>query len=140
VAAGDAGGAVGGGEAMAVIGIGTTSRASIEDVIAAIEAARAKAVILKAPPQKLAALNRPAFNPAIESAAVRCGIDLILLTADALRAAAPRCVTQSKLSMKHYGVPSVAEAAALAAAGPGSKLIVSRFFGPNTTASVAAQP
>ena len=40
VAAGAAGGAMGGGEAMAVIGIGTASRASVEDVLAVVAAAR----------------------------------------------------------------------------------------------------
>ena len=42
MATGASGGAVGGGETMAVIGIGTTSRASVEDVLAIIAAAQTK--------------------------------------------------------------------------------------------------
>jgi len=59
------------------------------------------------------------------------------LTLDRLRAAAHLCVTHSEKSMKQYGIPSVAEAAALAAAGAGARLLLPRFCGRNTTASVA---
>jgi cobalt-precorrin 5A hydrolase len=57
---------------------------------------------------------------------------------ETLKAAADLCVTHSEKSMKVYGIPSVAEAAALAAAGPGARLLISRFCGRNTTASIAA--
>jgi hypothetical protein len=171
---------MGGGEAMAVIGIGTTSRATAADVLAVIEAAQAKMAEMeteKTPsprpsPQgerekwlrpsprgrrefgrpfsprgegqdegglvtRLAALDRPALNGAAEEAARRAGLDLILLTLDELGAAAHFCVTHSEKSMKQYGIPSVAEAAALAAAGAGARLLIPRFCGRNTTASVA---
>jgi len=88
----------------------------------------------------LAALNRPSINPVLFESALQAGLDLILLTLDELRAAAHLCVTHSEQSMKHYGIPSVAEAAALAAAGTGALLLVPRFRGRNTTASVAAIP
>ncbi len=178
---------MGGGEAMAVIGIGTTSRASVEDVLEIVAAAKAMMAELgKAPsPQPspargegvgrarctgvpfsprgeealfsplpsrergwgegeaisaLAALDRPGLNDVPQEAARRLGLDLILLTLDELRAAAHLCVTHSEQSMKYYGIPSVAEAAALAAAGDGARLLVPRFCGRNTTASVAAIP
>jgi hypothetical protein len=161
---------------MAVIGIGTTSRASAEDVLAVIAAAQMKIAMIEAgkppsPPSPLpqgergvpcsyplplrervavkrpgegelsttrvAALDRPALNGALEEAARRAGLDLILLTLDELRAVAPLSVTHSEKSMKQYGIPSVAEAAALAAAGAGARLLIPRFCGRNTTASVA---
>jgi Cobalamin synthesis G C-terminus len=175
---------MGSGEAMAVIGIGTTSRARVEDVLAVIEAAHAKIgrmeAIRLAPqvttphpvllpmgegtpeyrsaratpfplpegegqgeglhrhqPWILAALDRPALNGAVEEAARRAGLKLILLTLDELRAAAHFCATHSEKSMKQYGIPSVAEAAALAAAGACARLLIPRFCGRNTTASVA---
>ncbi len=172
---------------MAVIGIGTTSRAAVEDVLAIIAAAEAKMVSLgigKAPSllplsrkgreelthpspgvekgialrrprptpsplagegwgegeqltSALAALDRPAINPVISEAARQAGLDLILLPLAELQASAHRCVTHSEKSMKQYGIPSVAEAAALAASGAGARLLLPRFCGRNTTASVA---
>jgi cobalt-precorrin 5A hydrolase len=77
------------------------------------------------------------MNGAIEDAARLAGLELALLRLDELRAAAHLCVTHSEKSMKHYGIPSVAEAAALAAAGAGARLLIPRFCGRNITASVA---
>jgi cobalt-precorrin 5A hydrolase len=90
--------------------------------------------------QILAALDRPAMNGAVEDAARWAELDLILLTLDELRGAAHLCVTRSEKSMKQYGIPSVAEAAALAAAGAGARLLLPRLCGRNTTASVAIVP
>jgi hypothetical protein len=196
MAARAAGGAVGGSEAMAVIGIGTTSRASVEDVLAIVAAAREgvagearsqspagcelRAYSERSTPHPvplplgegtpaqrlqhrplshgerdrvrgdslcsvhniaaLAALDRPALNAVLQEAAQRAGLDLILLPLDELRAAAHLCVTHSEHSMKQYGIPSVAEAAALAGAGAGARLIVPRIVGANVTASVAGRP
>jgi len=182
---------------MAVIGIGTASRASVEDVLAVIAEARAKmveeaqrtpspqpspqgergrrnvrcgefrgpfsqqhpladAATLRCKLAKasllgerqsegglfatLAALDRPALNGVLQEAAGRAGLDLVLLTLDELRAAAHLCVTHSEHSMKQYGIPSVAEAAALAGAGTGARLLVPRLVGRNATASVAERP
>jgi len=85
-------------------------------------------------------LDRPALNGALQEAAGRAGLDLVLLTLDELRAAAHLCVTHSEHSMKQYGIPSVAEAAALAGAGTGARLLIRRFVGRNATASVAGRP
>jgi cobalt-precorrin 5A hydrolase len=88
----------------------------------------------------LATLDRPALNGVLQEAAGRAGLDLVLLTLDELRAAAHLCVTHSEHSMKQYGIPSVAEAAALAGAGAGARLLIPRFVGRNATASVAGRP
>ncbi len=180
-----------GGEVMAVIGIGTTSRVTVEDIMGVIAAAIEKAgsALNKVPPHpnplpegrggaplflahmetvdsgvlsplgerdrvrgssllgwgegglfQLATLDRPAINPALEAAASEADLRLKFLTLDELHATASRCITHSEKSMKQYGVPSVAEAAALAAAGTGARLLVPRFCGRNTTASVAIVP
>jgi cobalt-precorrin 5A hydrolase len=85
-------------------------------------------------------LDRPALNAVLREAAREARLDLVLLTLDQLREAAPLCLTHSEKSMKHYGIPSVAEAAALAAAGSGARLLLPRFCGRNTAASVAILP
>ncbi|MBI4725511.1 MAG: cobalamin biosynthesis protein [Rhodomicrobium sp.] len=67
-------------------------------------------------------------------------LELVLLSLDELKAVAPHCVTHSEKSMKQYGIPSAAEAAALAAAGAGAQLLIPRFCSSNATASVAIVP
>ncbi len=133
---------------MAVIGIGATSRVSAADILALVAAAKARLDRMPGGEQdnglwiltSLASLDRPATNAVFAEAALLTRLDLRLLTLDALEAAAPGCVTHSEKSMKHYGIPSMAEAAALAAAGNGARLLIPRFCGRNTTASVAARP
>jgi len=88
----------------------------------------------------LATLDRPALNGVLQEAARRSGLDLILLTLDDLRATAHLCMTHSEHSMKQYGIPSVAEAAALAGAGAEARLLIPRFLGRHTTVSVAGRP
>jgi cobalt-precorrin 5A hydrolase len=127
---------------MAVIGIGTTSRVTVEDVLAIIAAAKAK---IELDPgardvDSISTLDRDALNHVLYDAARQAGLSLLLLQVDQLKAAAKDCLTHSEKSQKLYGVPSVAEAAALAAAGANAKLLIPRFCGRNTTASVAIAP
>ena len=70
----------------------------------------------------------------VEAAAAR-GVLLVLISQDALLAADRRTVTRSARSMDTLNVQSVAEAAALAGAGPNSRLLAPRLaVGPVTCA------
>jgi cobalt-precorrin 5A hydrolase len=140
VAASDAGSAMGGGEGMIAIGIGTTSRATVDDLVDVIAAALKKIELAMAatPPSLIAALDRPAINPVLKEAAARSHLEIAFLPIEHLRLAAHGCLTHSEKSRKQYGVPSVAEAAALAAAGANAKLLVARFCGRNATAGIAS--
>jgi cobalt-precorrin 5A hydrolase len=70
----------------------------------------------------------------VEAAAAR-GVLLVLIAQDALEEADLRTVTRSARSMDTLNVQSVAEAAALAAAGPNSRLLAPRVVvGPVTCA------
>jgi cobalt-precorrin 5A hydrolase len=132
-----------GGEAMLVIGIGTTSRVTIGDVLDLIAAAVSKIGKEHGTQTRLkliATLDRPDINPVLQDAANKAGLAIAFLALAELHTAAPGCVTHSEKSMKQYGVPSVAEAAALAALGANAKLLIPRFCGRNTTASVAYLP
>jgi len=73
----------------------------------------------------------------LTEAARRLGLDLIFLTRDALREQAPFVRTRSIRTESLFGVPSVAEAAALAGAGADSVLIVPRIASPGATCAVA---
>lgn len=132
---------------MAVIGIGSTSRVTLGDLFAVIAAASDKAKgIMRGTESEgeglhmIATMDRPSTNGVYREAATTLSIELRLLTLDDLLAFAGGCATHSAKSMKAYGIPSVAEASALAAAGAGAKLVIPRFCGRNTTASVAAAP
>ena len=71
----------------------------------------------------------------IMDTAVRLGVPLILVGQRELQAAGQRAETQSERVMALTGVPSLAEAAALAAAGSGAKLLARRIaVGPATCA------
>jgi cobalt-precorrin 5A hydrolase len=71
----------------------------------------------------------------VVAAAAARGLLLVLITQDALEKADLRTVTRSSRSMGTLNVQSVAEAAALAAAGPNSRLLAPRVaVGPVTCA------
>jgi cobalt-precorrin 5A hydrolase len=70
-------------------------------------------------------------------AANRLGLPLVFLTRDALREQAPLVQTRSIRAEIRFGVPSVAEAAALAGAGADPVLIVPRMTGQGATCAVA---
>jgi cobalt-precorrin 5A hydrolase len=76
-------------------------------------------------------------EPGIAAAAAAIGVPLILVPQADLQAAGARTVTTSERVIALFGVPSVAEAAALAAGGPAARLIAPRTaVGPATCALV----
>jgi cobalamin biosynthesis protein CbiG len=139
VAASNSGSAVDGGEGMIVIGIGSTSRVTVDNVLDVIAAASRKIEAAAASPASLiATLDRPAINRVLQEAAATAGLEIAFLPIERLRLVAGGCVTCSEKSMKQYGIPSIAEAAALAATGTNAKLLVPRFCGRNITAGIAS--
>lgn len=73
--------------------------------------------------------------PALATLAELLGLPLIAVSQEALRAAPTQ--TQSAASLGARATGSVAEAAALAAAGPSARLITSRHISPDRMASCA---
>lgn len=63
----------------------------------------------------------------LSDAAKILGLPLRFLDAEVLRQVSPRTATSSPKVMQLYGLPSIAEAAALAGAGPSSVLLVARM-------------
>jgi cobalt-precorrin 5A hydrolase len=128
------------GEVMIVAGLGSRSAISAEQVDAAIDAALVHSHL---PNHRLAIIAVPAMKgteAGIQAAAARRGILLRLITQDSLEAANSRTVTRSKRSMAAMNVHSVAEAAALAAAGPNARLLAPRIsVGPVTCALAEAE-
>jgi cobalt-precorrin 5A hydrolase len=127
------------GEAMIVAGVGCrrdTSAAAIETVIAA---ALARAGLARGGLDVIATPAAKRDEPGIAAAAAGLGVRLVLVPQLDLKAAGSRTATFSQRVMSLMGVPSVAEAAALAAGGPGARLVVPRIaIGPATCALAAS--
>jgi len=70
-------------------------------------------------------------------AAGRLGLSLTFLPRDTLRQQSAFIQTRSELAENLFGVPSVAEAAALAGAGPNAELIVPRISSQDATCAIA---
>ncbi len=70
-------------------------------------------------------------------AANHLGFGIVYLSREALLERADAVLTPSQHAEKLFGVPSVAEAAALAGAGPGSILIVPRIAAGGVTCAIA---
>jgi cobalt-precorrin 5A hydrolase len=120
---------------MMVAGVGCRKGASAREVGAAISAALSRAGL---PADALDAIAAPAAKGSeagIAAAANDLGVPLVLVPQAELEAAGARTITRSDRVIALMGVPSAAEAAALAAAGPAGRLVAPRTaVGPATCA------
>jgi cobalt-precorrin 5A hydrolase len=123
------------GEAMIVAGVGCRRGAAAAEIEAAITAALARAGLGIAAIRAVATSAAKGEEPGIAAAASAIGVPLVLVAQDDLAAAGARAATRSERVRALTGVPSVAEAAALAAGGPAARLIAPRIaVGPATCA------
>jgi cobalt-precorrin 5A hydrolase len=76
----------------------------------------------------------------IAQAAEALGLPIVWLEREGLRAVQGRCLTHSARAEREVGLASVAEAAALAAAGPGGRLILPRIAAAGVTCALAQGP
>ncbi len=112
------------------VGIGATSAAVHDDVVALVREGLAAA----GPATVLATLDRR--EALARGVAHTLGMDLQLYSAEALTRV-PGVRTFSARAAATVGTPSVAEAAALAAAGSGARLVGGRRTGRMCTCAVA---
>ncbi|MGG7565113.1 cobalamin biosynthesis protein [Rhodovulum sp. DZ06] len=123
---------------MIVAGFGFREGASPAALRAALDAAMAGAPGQSgAAPWMLAAPADKAQGPAFEALADTLGLPAAPIPQDALAAADPACLTRSAASEAARGVGSVAEASALAALGPGARLLAPRAVSPCGMATCA---
>ncbi len=101
---------------------------------------RSLAGIQACAPIGLFTLRDKAQEPGIREAAKRLGVEAVYLPAEALRARSVEITVRSQAAEARFGVPSVAEAAALAGAGPLSVLIVPRIAEGGATCAIAEAP
>lgn len=76
-------------------------------------------------------------EPGLSAAAETLGYDLLFLPREALAAVAPRLLTHSAAAQSRFGLASVAEAAALAGAGPQARLLGPRLAANGATCAIA---
>jgi cobalt-precorrin 5A hydrolase len=120
-----------------VIGLGFRDEASAQSIgevvatIAARFALQDVATVLAVPQDKAA-------HPSLLAAAQTMQFPIETVAADAMRRADAQVTTRSEVVEKHRGVGSVCEAAALAAAGAGASLVVTRIVSADRHATAAA--
>jgi cobalt-precorrin 5A hydrolase len=112
---------------MIIGGIGCRKGASAAEIGAAIEAACVNAGVAKDRIGAIATSAHKDQENGIADAAAMLGVPLILVGESDLRDASRRVTTRSERVQELIGVPSVAEAAALAAGGPRASLLAARI-------------
>ena len=122
---------------MIVAGIGSRKGVAVSEVVAAIEAALAEYCIEHGELAMLATVRMKQDEAGILAAGGALGLPLILVDEEALTQVADGMLTHSSLSLAIAGTPSVAEAAALAAAGEGARLAGPRLVVGNVTCAIA---
>jgi len=123
---------------MIVAGIGCRRGAAAADIEAAIRAALTRAGIRAADLGAIATGSTKGAEAGITATAGKLGVSLMLISDAELKTAGPRVTTRSDRVLALTGVPSLAEAAALAAAGPSSRLIASRLVIGAATCALAS--
>ncbi len=125
---------------MMVAGVGCRKGASAREIGAAISAALMRAGLRVDALDAIAAPAAKSSEAGIAAAANDLGVPLVLIPQAELEAAGARTVTRSERVIALLGVPSAAEAAALAAAGPAGRLVAPRTaVGPATYALAASE-
>jgi cobalt-precorrin 5A hydrolase/precorrin-3B C17-methyltransferase len=118
-----------------VAGVGASGGAPADDLEGLVAAALAGAGLAPASLAEVATVDLKASEPAVVALAARRGVPLRTFPPAAL--AAVEVPSPSDVVQAAVGTPSVAEAAALLAAGPGAELVVPKRKSATATVAVA---
>jgi cobalt-precorrin 5A hydrolase len=119
-----------------VIGVGFRKEASARSIGEVVTNASAQAAMPGAA-SLLAVLEDKAAHPGLIAAARTAQLAIETVAAGAIGAADAHVATRSAQARKYRGVGSVCEATALAAAGEGARLVVTRIVSADRTATAA---
>jgi cobalt-precorrin 5A hydrolase len=120
------------------IGIGCKRGCSSEVIVALVERAIAAASCAGAPTALFTHESKKS-EAGLANAAKALGLPLVFLEGQVLRQASLRAATNSPRVMAMFGLPSIAEAAALAGAGPSSILLVARMSDGRASCAIAGK-
>ena len=122
---------------MIVAGIGCRRSATASAIEASIETALSQCGLSRSSLSALATAAGKGGEPGLREAAARLSLPLILVANPELVRAADRALTHSQRVLDLKGVPSVAETAALAAAGRGARLLAARISNHEASCAIA---
>jgi len=125
---------------MIAAGVGCRRGAPAHDVEAAIRTALARAQLAAGALDVIATSEAKQAETGIRATAAAMAVALVGVQQADLARAGERVQTRSERVLAVAGVGSVAEAAALAAAGPSATLIVPRLVVGSATCALAASP
>lgn len=117
-----------------VLGLGCERGTPADELLAL-----SQSVLARCGPGRLASvatLDIRAQEPAMLAVARRYGVPLVTFDAPRLEAETPRLANPSTIVFSHTGCHGVAEAAALAAAGEGGRLLVEKTLSARATAAI----
>ncbi len=118
---------------MIAAGIGFSTACTTAELAALLAGTGARIDALATPAPK-------ADSAMARALAAELGLALLGIDAARLTALQPLCVTRSDRAARATGQASIAEACALAAAGPGARLILPRIASPHATCALAEGP
>lgn len=122
---------------MMALGIGCRKGTSAAVVLAVIDEALQAHGVKLARPLVVATGGIKADEEGIRQAAEKLGAQFVALADEALQPVASLTLTHSDMSLAHTGLPSLSEAAALAAAGPNARLLGPRHVSRGVTCAIA---
>jgi cobalt-precorrin 5A hydrolase len=121
---------------MIAIGLGCRKACASEAIVELVQRALADCGQAEGV-RRLFSLEDKRDEPGLRAAAQALGCDLVFLSREALGAEAPRLLTRSAAVQSRFGLDSVAEAAALAGAGPDARLLGPRIAANGATCAIA---
>jgi len=122
---------------MLIAGIGCRAGTSAEAVLEALAAAVRECHIEQRSIDAIATASAKGSERGIIEAAARLRLPLVLVDSGAMRRVAESALTASTRVLALKGVPSVAETAALAAAGTAARLLAPRAATATATCAIA---
>ncbi len=120
---------------MIAIGVGCRKGCPPGDILALVR--DALAALPGSTPTGLFTVTEKRGEPGLAAAAAALDLPLVFLDRPALRHVAGDVRSVSRRVEAMFGLPSVAETAALAGAGPGAVLLVGRRANPRATCAIA---
>ncbi len=120
-----------------IVGIGLRPGTSEAEIAACLDRALVAAGFAGEPIPRIATLAARSAEPGLLALAKARVAELVAIPDDALKGFEASCATRSTRIASLYGVGSVAEAAALAAAGPGGVLVQPRIATARVTCALA---
>jgi cobalt-precorrin 5A hydrolase len=122
---------------IVIAGIGCRRNASADAIEAVIDAALAACNLERGELTALATAAEKGVEPGLRAAAGRLALCLVLVGETELRRVSGAVLTISERVVALKGVPSIAETAALAAAGAAARLLAPRISNAQATCAIA---